>query len=93
MMTMPVVHIWSQGAWHDSSYIVGDRDGLMKLRDALDQAIESGAATAEVFVSDGEGYDIDVTCVEDTKRLAVPYLESYAKEDRKNASIIFPWRR
>jgi hypothetical protein len=89
---MPVVHVWSQGAWHDSAYIVGDRDGLIKLRGAIDQAIKSGAASAEVFVIDGEGYNIEVKCVEDTKRLAVPYLESYAKEERTRKDVTFPWR-
>jgi hypothetical protein len=58
---MDTLHIYSQDAWHDTAYIVGDRQSLAALRDCLTEALDSGEATKfNSFTNDGEGYTIEV---------------------------------
>jgi hypothetical protein len=89
-----VVHIWGQGAWHETVYIRGNRSGLERLKRAVDDALEVGSASTEAYVSDGEGYDIDIRMVddEDAEMLAVPYFEDIAREDETRDDLIFPWK-
>jgi hypothetical protein len=89
-----VVHIWGQGAWHDTVYIRGNRSGLERLKRAVDEALEAGVASTEAYVSDGEGYDIDIQMVsdEDAEMLGVPYFEDIACEDESRTDLIFPWK-
>jgi hypothetical protein len=89
-----VVHIWGQGAWHETAYIRGNRSGLERLKRAVDEALEAGSGSAEAYVSDGEGYDIDIRIVsdKDAEMLAVPYFEDIAREDETRDDLIFPWK-
>lgn len=75
-----VLHIYGQWIWHDSAVIAGNKAGLMALRDAIQRVLVNGAdskAIAEVFVIDGEGYDIQVF-LENTSDIAsrkLPYTD------------------
>lgn len=73
------LHIYAQGFWHDTAYIVGDRAGLTALRDALNVALEKGCGACEPFASDGEGYETRVELCEDEatwKALQMPYTDT-----------------
>lgn len=87
-MTM---HIYGQQSWHDSSYIVGTREDLVKLRDAIDAAIGLEKKTQMFYVNDGEGYDVMIYRVDDhtAGRLAVPYTEEMARE--QGSDKVWPW--
>jgi hypothetical protein len=85
----PVVHLWSPEYFHDDSYVVGNYEGLMKLRNAIDKAIKEGNGKEEVFISDGEGYDLNVIRSDNIDHIAVPYLDEIAAENRENA--VYPW--
>jgi hypothetical protein len=93
MINNPVIHIWSPHAFHEESYIVGNREGLIKLYQEIGSVLNQGKGklTASFFISDGEGYDMDVILIEDTNidKIAVPYLADYAEEKRKDA--VHPW--
>ena len=52
------LHIYGQQRWHDDAVIVGTKEALIQLRDALDQAIANKNGAARVTQTDGEGFDI-----------------------------------
>lgn len=82
----PVVHIYAQHSQHMEAVILGNRQGLCKLFFAIGAALsaenkkENGEV--EVYVNDGEGYDIAVQVVENVKidTLPVPYVADYAQD-------------
>jgi len=94
-----ILHIYAQNWEHDESYIVGNKKGLIRLRDCLNKVINSGIPnninhkeSDVVFTSDGEGYE--VTCIntnqDDMTRpvwteLALPYIEDERNKDKKTA--------
>lgn len=91
----PVVHTWQPYAHHEEAYIVGNRDGLIRLRNAIDVALRprdtsDTTVRTEVFIADGEGYDLIIQLVHDTDRLAVPYTADYAREHDESDSLK-PW--
>lgn len=58
---MSLLHLYGQSDPHAEAWVVGDKEGLLALRKAIDDALasdESSAASAEVYVSDGEGYKV-----------------------------------
>jgi len=77
--------------WHCDQNIVGNKAGLVLIKEAIQTAIDNEKGIAEVFTSDGEGHHIVVQCVTETKCLAVPYTDEIASE--KNEKAIFPWSR
>lgn len=94
-----LLHIYAQYGWHDTAWIAGNRDGLLKLRNAIDAALtdKHGLGLSEsVSVNDGEGYKIAV--VENDKpwadpswrRLCVPYISRMANETRNSDEAIMP---
>lgn len=86
-MSHGIVHLYAQYAHHMEAYIMGDEQGLIALRDAINEAICPGKikSEVEVFCNDGEGYTIYVKLVPDvfhanTNRLPVPYTADYAQD-------------
>jgi hypothetical protein len=57
-----ILHIWSQYAEHSEAFILGNREGLLALREAIDKALDVGQAHAMTFCTDGEGFDTLVVC-------------------------------
>jgi len=54
------LNIYGQKHWHDTAYINGTKEELIRLRDLINVAINSGCCQEEFFASDGEGYTIEV---------------------------------
>ena len=92
----PLLHIHAQPCWHDPAYIVGNRAGLEALRDGLNATLAGASRPAEVFVSDGEGYEVEVQLDESDwqdregtwRRRAKPYSDEIAAS---SADALWPW--
>jgi hypothetical protein len=88
-----LIHIYGQSAWHDDAVILGNREGLIALAKAIQEALETNEAKAEfeAMVSDGEGYSIKIILNDSPwesefwEKAAVPYTADYAKERREDA--------
>lgn len=94
------LHIYAQKEWHDDVYIIGNQKGLETLCRVIKTALEKGMANSDddkmsdgmVFAGDGEGYSIKVIRYrsnDDWPRLAVPYVDEVARENRWDA--LQPW--
>ena len=85
--TDDVLHIVGQMSWHDDAFIIGTREGLTRLRNAIDLALENPgkAHSAVEMCSDGEGYYAVVRCVPGDKMDEAPlgYTEDYCRDTRK----------
>lgn len=58
---MELLHIFGQEQWHDEAYITGTKEALIRLRDAIDNAINNDVISRPVFMTnDGEGYHIQI---------------------------------
>lgn len=74
------LHLYAQDSWHMEAFIVGNKEGLIALREAIDEALQSetGQAVAHVFPTDGEGYEAHIIRIgeeeeEKFHRLQLPY--------------------
>lgn len=85
-----ILHIYSQEIWHDSAHIVGTKDALIALRDAIDLALKENKSMFESFTNDGEGFPVIINLLDEKTlaKLSVPYIDEIAKEKNKNA--IYP---
>lgn len=76
------LHIFGQFTYHDEAEIVGTRLGLEALSKAILKALKYREASSDpVFVNDGEGYTVEVKCVDDAGGLPVPYQFLQANAD------------
>ncbi len=79
----PWLHLYAQYAWHDEARIVGNREALTALRDAIDRALadKNGEAEFAAVAGDGEGYRVDIRRVprRAVQNSAVPYTADYAR--------------
>jgi hypothetical protein len=77
------LHVYAQSCEHDEAYIVGTRDDLVKLRNAIDSALgakakhRSSDSVEPFFDAAGEGYDLYVKVVPAVveNNLTLPYAE------------------
>ncbi|MEW4100604.1 hypothetical protein Q0N85_16145 [Bacillus altitudinis] len=77
-------NIYAQQTHHFEAFILGNKKGLIELRNAIDRALETGSSVAHVFPSDYEGYETYIALVNDEQRfekLITPYVEEYMQED------------
>ena len=76
-----MIHIYAQLAWHAPAHIFGTREDLIRLAEAIRDALENGEGDCGTFTSDGEGYQVEVyLCTEDEMgMLPMPYTEDYAR--------------
>ncbi|MCY7500445.1 hypothetical protein [Bacillus pumilus] len=84
-----ICHIYAQKSWHMDSYIIGNREGLIELKSAIDQALKSNVGQAELFPSDLEDYTTYVALVNDKEELdslIMPYID----EDNDDENLIHP---
>jgi hypothetical protein len=90
-MSNNIIHLFSPGSFHEPQGIVGNREGLETLIHVIQRALEVDTTDATFFTSDGEGYDLFVKCISNTKLnvVALPYTEEYCKDERAN--VIYPW--
>ena len=101
--TVALVHVYAQAQYHDDCYVVGNLEGLKRLRAALDKCISTVEAKdpdgiadpakyciakAEVMTSDGEGYDLKVQ-LDDSDWQGVDWAKlALPYEDRETTGII-----
>ena len=88
--------VYGQDAWHDPVYIVGSREALTGLMEAIrvKLADAENSATRPFYVhGDGEEYllQVQVSDGEDDLHRAVPYFYEYAKET--NDKAIWPFNK
>lgn len=89
-MDFSKLHIYAQPYFHTDSFIVGNKEALIELKKAIEEALNSsdGKAECESSVADGEGYDCRIILLNDDKqwdKLRRPYTDDYAKDNRKDA--------
>lgn len=83
------LHIYGQFAQHSNVYIAGDRISLIRLREAINLALDNDVEEMEFFTNDGEGYSVVVSCLSEDKMdtLGVPYTWEHVQDNR----VVFPW--
>lgn len=87
------LHVYAQHRNHDDAFIVGDRDSLIKLREAIDRALcsgQPGQAECEACVADREEYSLYVL-VQDSEvmnALRYPYTGAYEPDGTANTWLI-----
>lgn len=86
-----ILHVFGQAAHHDEVFLAGNREALLSLRRAIDEALENKIGECEASVCDGEGFSSFVLCAEDKQleRLAVPYSADYAQEKDPSATPVY----
>lgn len=92
-MTPHVLHVYAPSCEHDEAYLVGTREGLTKLREAIDRALGARAqhcasdAIEHFSDSAGEGYDVYVKVVPEAiqNNLELPYAESVGRSLGRDA--------
>ena len=75
------LHIYAQAFWHEEAVIVGNRDALLALADAIQYAANvDGETHAEAFTADGEGYTVRVRLMDydGMRKLRLPYTDEDA---------------
>ncbi|RIV26406.1 hypothetical protein D2Q93_04340 [Alicyclobacillaceae bacterium I2511] len=92
-----LLHLHAQQEWHQPAFILGNKAGLLALRNTIDTAIQQGSSHALTMTRDGEKFDLYVL-MDDTdwqseswRKAAVPYTEDAAVEQREEA--VWPWDR
>lgn len=78
-------HIYSAGAWHEDAFIIAGTDALLKIKETIDKALESGQSSCALFVNDGEGFDLIIVKTDDPAikdKLRVPYTDEIAAGDQ-----------
>jgi hypothetical protein len=84
-----LLHIYSQSAWHEDAYIVGNRESLEELKKLIDKALETGKGDGDFWVNDGEGYPLHVIFVDGDwhtdkwVKLITTYTESIANDNNR----------
>jgi hypothetical protein len=79
MPQYPTLHIIAQPAWHAPAFIVGTPMALTALRDAINEALAKGKATAVVEANDGEGFGVSVHLREDMSGVPFGYTDDFAR--------------
>ncbi|WOQ72026.1 hypothetical protein R0126_15475 [Bacillus stratosphericus] len=81
---LEMCNIYAQETHHREALILGNRKGLLELKNAIDQALKTGSAVANLYPSDFEGYETCIALVDDEKqfkKLITPYVEEYTQDD------------
>jgi hypothetical protein len=90
------LHIYGVEQEHGDAIIVGDRESLTELRDAITMALE-GLAAQQItpFVNDGEAYDVYVALAPEVDQgFPSPYVDSWCTEqDSIKFAELWDWVR
>lgn len=70
MARLGVCNIYAQESWHMESFIIGNKQGLIELKNAIDKALNNRIGEADLFPTDFEGYTTYVALVEDEEKFA-----------------------
>lgn len=84
-----ISHIFAQSQWHDEAFLIGNREALTQIRDALNDLLKEEAPKAQQKVtlttSDGEGYELFCILLDENwqspvwQSLELPYTDEVAK--------------
>lgn len=80
-----MLHIYSPIWQHADGFILGDKQALEGLRDALDRALSGkGPTSFKAFVNDGEGYTVHVAFLseQEVDKLTLPYTDEMWRSNR-----------
>lgn len=90
-MSYAQLHIYPQEFEHCDATIIGTRNGLLALRDAITEALEKGNSEATLLQNDGEGYSLRLACASDQWMQAMPtsYLYQGARNWSETESAAF----
>jgi len=91
---MKILNIYGEAYYHCEARIIGNREGLLQLKNTIDKALQSGKATTEtdvvdnngdtaLFASDGEGYEVKVEMHNDDWGCYAP-KDSYWNKEESN---------
>ncbi len=92
-MKIPFLHVYAQPFWHQEAFIVGNREALEALRDAIDSALAEDEGKAVVVAADHEGYDLHVYREEDQsywENSMLPYTDEANFKPAPDDAVI-PW--
>lgn len=90
-----ILHVYAQGGPHDDARIIGTKEALENLRDAIDSTLDSGREErcAGLFTADGEGFDLLVE-MQHGKRLEkapTPYTdENFRNANQEGVDAVGP---
>jgi len=89
------LHVYAQQLNHDAAWLVGDKQALCELRDAVDRAIQDGNTCLDFETQDGEGYSLYIAGLE-TKDIAweqldLPYIDRSAMGFKDSRLPSPPW--
>lgn len=75
--TIPLLHIYAQSYQHQPAVIIGNREALELLHEAIDRAIRGHDNEAVAFAKDGEGYGAIVLLTDDDefRKTPLPYTD------------------
>lgn len=76
-----VLHVYGQESWHSDSIVVGDKDALGQLRDAVERALREGEASFSSFASADDRFEVLVRLAEGAELLSalpLPYRAEHA---------------
>ena len=71
------LHIFGQPFNHADAWIIGDKESLVALRSAIDEAISGNISSCSHFAQDGEGYSIVVLNQQLTEADLLPYTHDH----------------
>jgi hypothetical protein len=86
-----ILHVHSQESPHDDAWLVGNREGLLVLKRAIEQALNITHGDGEVSDAQGNPFEIRVLFITDPpeadswKRAALPYTAEGFQEKREGA--------
>lgn len=86
-----LLQIYGQPWEHAEAFLIGNREGLTKLKEALERALYIGEGIAGVFAKDGEGYEIVIEVID--KPWSDSFWSSLASSytrDRKQKNVVWP---
>ncbi len=89
MKNFGIVKVFGSKVWHGSVTIIGNKIGLEKLRDLIDNTIKKEYHSDNFIETDGEGYEIEVLMHDydynsvDWIKLPVHYTDDIASEKDK----------
>lgn len=88
------LHIYGQTYNHDHAFIVGNKEALESLRDAIQAALDGKTTECVAFAADGEGYEVKVY-QEDSDvywdNASLPYTDSETLGINSGPDSIGPW--
>ena len=82
--SFPYMQLYGQELWHSPAFLLANEEGLLKLREAIDVALENGEYRHVTSSSAGDGYDLLIKKMDvdmDWSKVKTPYTALMNKEE------------